>query len=80
MVADDEPDAEVFLELLDRGRQRRLRDVASFGGAREMLLARERDEVGQMPDQHERNLRGFSKLTREYTAPSGTDARINRVA
>ena len=50
VIPDHQPDAEILLELLDGGRQRRLRDVAGFRGAREVLLARERNEVGQMAD------------------------------
>ncbi len=35
----DDRHAELFLEIADRGRQRRLRDVTGLGGAAEMLLA-----------------------------------------
>jgi len=48
MIADDEPNTEISFELLDRGGQRRLRDVAGFRRTREMLLACERNEVRKM--------------------------------
>src|SRR5262245_6599522 len=73
MAADNQPDAEVFLELLARGRQSRLRDVARFRRAREVLLARERNEVGQVTNQH-RN-RSSPRLVREYTVPRRGGAR-----
>ena len=43
---------ELFLELLDRHRQRRLRDEARLGGAPEVLLARDRDDVAKLGERH----------------------------
>ena len=54
VIADHQPDAEILFELLDRGRERRLRDAARLRRAREVLLARERNEVGQVAYQHGR--------------------------
>ena len=45
-------DVELFLELLDRHRQRRLRDEARLGGAPEVLLARDGDDVAQLGERH----------------------------
>ncbi len=43
---------ELFLELLDRHRERRLRNEAGLGGAPEMLLARHRDDVSELGQGH----------------------------
>ena len=52
LAALDERRAELLLELLDRRRQRRLRDAASRGRAPKMLFAGERDEVGELSEHH----------------------------
>src|SRR5580658_5008657 len=52
MPALDDRRAEFLLELTDRRRQGRLRDVAGLGRAAKMLLARQRDEIFELPDQH----------------------------
>ena len=43
-------DAEIVLELPDRLRQRRLRNVQALGGAAEMELLADRHEVAQVPE------------------------------
>ena len=52
MAALDDRRAKLLLELPDRRRQRRLRDVAGFGGAAEMLLARQRHKIFELTDHH----------------------------
>ena len=52
LVAFDQRCAHLGLELADRSRQSRLRDVADLGGPAEMLLPAERDEVAEMPELH----------------------------
>ena len=44
--------AEQVIELLDLQRERGLGDVAGGGGAGEVALLGERDEVGELPQQH----------------------------
>ena len=46
-------DAELFLQLPDGGRQRRLRDAASLGGAAEMPLPGQRHEEFELVDHRE---------------------------
>ena len=46
----DQHDAELVLQLLDRGRKRRLGDAAALGRPAEMLLLGERDEEFQLVD------------------------------
>ena len=50
----DERDAELFLELLDLRRQRRLADEARLGGAAEMLVFGERDQISEVAQVHGR--------------------------
>lgn len=50
----DDHHAELLFELDDRGRKRRLRDVAGFGRLAEMLLAGERVEIDELADDHGR--------------------------
>ncbi len=56
-LAIDEPDAQLTLELADRCRERGLGDVTGFGGAAEVLLARECDEVLELAEKHPRATR-----------------------
>jgi hypothetical protein len=49
-AAMDEQNAERVFELLDSRRKRRLRHAARFGGAAEMLLAGESDQIFQLVD------------------------------
>jgi len=44
----DQEHAERLFQLLDARRERRLRHPASLGGAAEMLLARQRDEIFEL--------------------------------
>jgi len=44
--------AKLLLELADRARQRGLRDIALFGGAREIEHARDRQEVSDLMHFH----------------------------
>ena len=53
-LAAKEVAAEFRFELLDRPRQRRLRDVALVGGAREVEHARDREEVANLMHPHGR--------------------------
>ncbi len=46
--------AEFGLQLFDRPRQRRLRDIALVGGAREVEHARDREEVANLMHLHGR--------------------------
>ena len=46
----DQHHAELFLKLLDRGRQRRLGDAEFLGGAAEMLRLGERNEEFELVD------------------------------
>ena len=48
----DERHAELGLQRADLSRQRRLRHVRTCGGAREVLLLRQRDQVPELPDLH----------------------------
>ena len=52
MAALDDPDIEPALQIADSRRQRRLRDIEARGGAAEMLLARQRDEIFKLSQQH----------------------------
>jgi hypothetical protein len=53
-IPDHQAYGKIFLELLNGGRERGLRDVTSCRGAREVLFARERYEIGQVPNEHGR--------------------------
>ena len=53
MAALDDRRAEILLELADRRRERRLRDVTGFRRPAEMLFARQRDEIFELPQHHE---------------------------
>ncbi len=53
VISDHQPYGEVFLERADGRRERRLRDVAALRRPREMTLAGERHEIGQMTNQHD---------------------------
>ena len=44
--------AQVFLELADLRRQRRLADARALGRATEMPLVRERDQIAEIPQVH----------------------------
>ena len=52
MAALDDRRAKLLLELADRRRQRRLGDVAGLRRAAEMLFARQRDEIFELPEHH----------------------------
>ena len=70
MAALDDRRAELLLELADRRRQRRLRDVAGLGRAAEMLLAGERHEIFELPDHHGASLTGPCASRAPLLAPS----------
>src|SRR4029077_17472085 len=53
----DQCDVELALELGDRCRERRLRHVACLRGPGEVSLARHRDEILQLAEQHQRLVR-----------------------
>jgi hypothetical protein len=53
VAANDEPDFQIILQLADRGRERRLGNVGRRRRPREMLLARERDEIAKMAKKHQ---------------------------
>src|ERR1700677_5390923 len=52
MAALDDRRAEVLLELPDRRRKRRLRDVTGFRRPAEMLFSSPRDEIFELPQKH----------------------------
>ena len=54
LAALDNRYTQLLLQLADAPRQRRLRDVANLRRPREMLLARQRGEILQLPDVHRR--------------------------
>ena len=49
LAAFDDGNAELGFELADGGGKSRLRDIAALGGAAEMLLARQGDQITEMP-------------------------------
>ena len=52
MAALDDRRAEILLELANRRRKRGLRHMACFRGAAEMLFARQRHQIFQLPQHH----------------------------
>jgi hypothetical protein len=48
----DDRHTEFLFELTDAARERRLRHVTGLRGAREVFLARERDQILQLADVH----------------------------
>jgi len=73
VVADHQADVQLFLELVDRRRQRRLGDVAGRRGAREMTLAGEGDEIGEVADEHLR----LGSAVAVSRLPDGGGARLS---
>ena len=69
-VAREQDDAELVLELLDRGGQRRLGDEESLGGAPVVQLLAEHGEVSQLAQRHV-GARAVSSVQR----PRGDDKR-----
>jgi len=48
----EQEESDLLLQILDLPRQRGLRDMEARGGAPEMLLLSDRDEIAQMPQFH----------------------------
>ena len=54
VAANDQPDFEIILQLADRCRKSWLGNVARLRRPREMLFARERDEIAEVAKKHQR--------------------------
>ena len=80
-VALDELDAELALELLDLGRQRRLADEAGLGGPAEVAVLGDGDEVPEIAQVHGVEAARSAQATSRFRAAapsdsSGADVRI----
>ena len=71
MAALDDRRAQLLLELPDRRRQRRLRDVAGFRRAAEMPLARQRHEIFELADHHRRDTSRARAAVHGWRQPHG---------
>src|SRR6202046_4702567 len=74
VAAFDDRHAQIFFELADRRRERRLRDMAAFGRGAEMALPRERQKIDKLLDDHQFPLTAsFRASTAASISPASFD-------
>lgn len=71
VASHDQDRIEIVLELADRRRKCRLRNVADLGGPREMFLLGKRHEVGEVADQHAARTFGVGSKSRQSAQLTG---------